>query len=89
NRFLSHKLVPAAGAVVGGALSVWDAAGDTRDRLAKGRGFELDTHKYAKRAEKYGKKATKRLSAKLPKQNDGIGAGGVIAILLGVAAAVG
>ena len=90
NRFLSSKLVPAAGAVVGGAMSVWDAAGDTRDRLAKGRGFELDTNKYAKRAEKYGKQASKRLAAKLPKQqNDGIGAGGVIAILLGVAAAVG
>ncbi|WP_431796005.1 DNA helicase [Microbacterium enclense] len=89
NRFLSGKVIPAAGAVVGGAMSVWDAAGDTRDRLAKGRGFELDTHKYAKRAEKYGKKASKRLAAKLPKQNDGIGAGGVIAILLGVAAAVG
>ncbi|MDQ1082342.1 MULTISPECIES: DNA helicase [Microbacterium] len=89
NRFLSHKVVPAAGAVVGGALSVWDAAGDTRDRLAKGKGFELDTHKYAKRAEKYGKQATKRLAKKLPSQKEGIGAGGVIAIILGVVAAAG
>lgn len=89
NRFLSHKVVPAAGAVVGGAMSVWDAAGDTRDRLAKGRGFELDTHKYAKRAEKYGKQASKRLAKKLPSQDDGIGAGGVIAIVLGVVAAAG
>jgi len=89
NRFLSNKVIPAAGAVVGGALSVWDAAGDTRDRLAKGKGFELDTHKYAKRAEKYGKKASKRLAQKLPQQNDGIGAGGVIAIILGVVAAAG
>lgn len=90
NRVLSDKVVPAAGAVVGGALSVWDAAHDTRDRLAAGRGFgELDTKKYAKRAEKYGKKATKKMSAKLPKQRDGIGAGGVIAIVLGVFAAAG
>jgi hypothetical protein len=89
NRFLSNKLIPAAGAVVGGAMSVWDAAGDTRDRLAKGQGFELDAHKYAKRAEKYGKKASKNLAKKLPHQNDGIGAGGVIAIILGVVAAAG
>jgi len=90
NRLLSDKVVPAAGAVVGGAMSVWDAAHDTRDRLAKGKGFgELDTKKYAKRAEKYGKKTTKRLAAKLPKQSSGIGAGGVIAIVLGVVAAAG
>jgi hypothetical protein len=89
---LSDKVVPAAGAVVGSALSVWDAAHDTRDRIAKGRGLELpDAKKYAKRADKYGKKATRKLSKKLSVQprHDGISAGGVIAIILGVAAAVG
>jgi hypothetical protein len=89
---LSDKVVPAAGAVVGGALSVWDAANDTRARLASGRGFGgLDTKAYAKKADKYGKKATKALASRLsvePKRQ-GIGAGGVIAIILGVAAAAG
>lgn len=89
---LSDKVVPAAGAVVGSALSVWDAAGDTRSRLAHGRGLQLpDAKKYAKRADKYGKKATRQLAKKfdVSPKNDGIGAGGVIAIILGVAAAVG
>ena len=36
---LTDKVVPAAGAVVGSALSVWDAANDTRSRLAAGKGF--------------------------------------------------
>jgi hypothetical protein len=88
---LSDRVVPTAGALVGGALSVWDAANDTRTRLAKGRGFELpDAKKMAKRADKYGKKATKALASRVPAaKRDGIGAGGVIAILLGVAAAAG
>ncbi|MFJ6651758.1 DNA helicase [Microbacterium sp. NPDC091313] len=86
---LADRVVPTAGALVGGAMSVWDAANDTRSRLAAGKGFELDAKKYAKRADKYGKKATKKLAAKLPAQRSGIGAGGVIAILLGIAAAAG
>jgi hypothetical protein len=89
---LADKVVPTAGAVVGSALSVWDAANDTRVRLAAGKGLELpDAKKYAKRAEKYGKKATKALAGKLPtsQKSSGIGAGGVIAIILGVAAAAG
>jgi hypothetical protein len=89
---LTDKVVPGAGAVVGSALSVWDAAHDTRARLAKGRGLQLpDAKTYAKRAEKYGKKATKQLAKKfaVKPERDGIGAGGVIAIILGVAAAVG
>lgn len=89
---LTDKVVPTAGAVVGSALSVWDAANDTRARLASGRGLALpDTKTYAKKAEKYGKQATKALSAKFataPKRS-GIGAGGVIAIILGIAAAAG
>jgi len=90
---LSDRVVPTAGAVVGSALSVWDAANDTRSRLASGKGCVLpDAATYAKRADKYGAQASKKLAAKLvvldpPKQ--GIGAGGVIAIVLGVAAAVG
>lgn len=89
---LTDKVVPTAGAVVGSALSVWDAANDTRARLSAGRGLALpDAKVYAKKADKYGKAATKALSAKFAAQpkRSGIGAGGVIAILLGIAAAAG
>lgn len=93
NRLYNNRVVPAAGAVIGSALSVWDAATDTRDRLAKGRGLaQVDFKDFQKRAEKYGKNAQKALTAKAPKptvRSKGIGAGGVIAILLGVAAAAG
>jgi hypothetical protein len=88
---LTDKVVPTAGAVVGSALSVWDAANDTRARLSAGRGLALpDAKTYAKKADKYTKQATKALSAKFaePKRS-GVGAGGVIAILLGIAAAAG
>ena len=93
-KVLSQNVVPAAGALVGGALSVWDAASDTRSRLAAGKGLgEYDVAKYAKQADKYGKTATKAISARLgglqPQKKSGIGAGGVIAIILGVAAALG
>ena len=92
-RVLSDAVVPAAGALVGGALSVWDAANDTRGRIAAGRGLELpDAALFQKRAAGYSKKATKKLSAKLAAlepQRNGIGAGGVIAIILGAAAAIG
>ncbi|MFE1646264.1 DNA helicase [Microbacterium sp. P01] len=89
---LSDKVVPTAGAVVGSALSVWDAANDTRSRLAAGKGFSMpDASSYAKKADKYGKEASKKFAKQLSlePQRQGIGAGGVIAILLGVAAAVG
>ncbi len=88
---VTDKVVPAAGALVGSALSVWDAAGETRARIAAGRGFELpDAKKYRKKAKKYTKQATARFATYVPhEQKKGIGAGGVIAILLGVAAAVG
>lgn len=85
-------LIPAAGAVVGGALSVWDAAGDTRARIAAGRGIDLDPATYKKKAAKYGAKASKKLAKRLsvesPKKR-GLGAGGVIALIFGVAAAAG
>jgi hypothetical protein len=71
---LSDKVVPTAGAVVGSALSVWDAANDTRSRLASGRGFDLP--------------ASWRKAPPAPVKK-GLGAGGVIAIILGVAAAIG
>jgi len=38
---LADRVVPTAGAVVGSALSVWDAANDTRSRLASGKGTSL------------------------------------------------
>ncbi|MGZ0066699.1 DNA helicase [Microbacterium arborescens] len=84
-------LIPAAGAVVGGALSVWDAANDTRERLAHGRGVDLDLTSVKKKAAKYGKKATKKFQSRaaLPEPKKKRGAGGVIALILGVAAAGG
>ncbi len=71
---VNGTIVPAAGAVVGSALSVWDAANEQRSRLADGRGFHLPSS-WSRPAPAPVKK--------------GIGAGGVIAIILGVAAAVG
>jgi len=84
-------LIPAAGAVVGGALSVWDAANDTRERIAHGRGVNLDLSSVKKNAAKYGKKATKTFQSRaaLPEPKKKRGAGGVIALVLGVAAAAG
>jgi hypothetical protein len=90
---LTDKVVPAAGAVVGSALSVWDAANDTRSRLATGRGLP-DVQVIAKDAKKKGEKASRAFAARLAAMQPqpakkGLGAGGVIAIVLGVAAAVG
>ena len=95
--FVGNRVIPAAGSVVGTALSVWDAANDTRSRFASGDGLTLpDAKSVAKSADKAAKKATKQLSARFnavapvfEPQKKGIGAGGVIALLLGVAAAVG
>lgn len=92
---VNDKLVPAAGAVIGSALSVWDAASDTRDRIAAGRTpAAVDWAEFAKRAEKYGAAASKGLSRRVaavpvPQPKKRVSAGGVIAIILGVAAAVG
>jgi hypothetical protein len=73
-KVLNDKVVPAAGAVVGSALSVWDSASDTRAKLASGRGLDL----------------SKVFSKPAPVPvKSGPGAGGVIAIILGVAAALG
>ncbi len=71
---INDRVVPAAGAVVGSALSVWDAAADTRAKIASGRGIDL----------------SKAFSKAPPVPvKSGPGAGGVIAIILGVAAALG
>ena len=91
---VSNNVIPAAGALVGGTMSVWDAARDTRERIASGRGIALpDADTYRKRASAYSKKATKDLSKRFralePQKKKGIGAGGVIAIILGVTAAAG
>ena len=92
----SDKVVPAAGAVVGSAMSVWDVANDTRSKLASGRGLSsIDLDALGKKTQKNSKKATKKISARLAaaskpaSQKSGMGAGGVIALLLGIAAAVG
>jgi hypothetical protein len=59
----NDKVVPTAGALIGSALSVWDAANEKRQDLAAGRGFgSIDLAAIQKKADKYGKKATKQLS---------------------------
>ena len=73
-KVVNGTIIPAAGAVVGSAMSVWDAANEQRSRLADGRGLSLPSS--------WGKPAPAPVKK-------GIGAGGVIAIILGVAAAVG
>ncbi len=88
----NEKFVPAAGAVIGSALSVWDAASEKRERLAAGRGFgELDLAALQKNASQRAKKASKdlRVHVASPSQKKGMGAGGVIALILGAAAAIG
>jgi len=88
----NEKLVPAAGAVIGSALSVWDAAAEKRERLAAGRGFgDIDLSALQKDAAKRAKKASKdlRVHVAAPSEKKGIGAGGVIALILGAAAALG
>ncbi len=91
---VNDRVLPAAGAVVGSALSVWDAANDTRARLAAGRApVAIGWGEFAKRADQYGKAAAKNLSKRVAvvevPQKKGVSAGGVIAMILGVAAAVG
>jgi hypothetical protein len=70
-----NRVVPTAGAVVGGAMSAWDAAAETRARLAASRGLGFPKA-FAK-------------PAPVPPPKQGMGAGGVIALILGVAAALG
>lgn len=86
-KVINDRVLPAAGAVVGSALSVWDAASEKRQQLAAGRG--VGWADLAQRAEKYGKGFAKQAAVAAAPPKKGIGAGGVIAILLGVAAALG
>ena len=72
-KVVNSTVIPAAGAVVGSALSVWDAANEQRARLSDGR-FPVPAS-WAK-------------AAPVPPKK-GIGAGGVIALILGIAAAAG
>jgi len=86
----NEKLVPAAGAVIGSALSVWDAAAERRDQLAAGRGWSsVDLSAVKKQADKHGARIAKRLAVDVAPAKSGLSAGGVIAIILGIAAAAG
>lgn len=94
-RVMKDAVVPATGALVGGALSIWDAANDTRARIAAGKGFAApDSAAVAKKAEKYSREATKRINARLlsiepEPAAKRVSPGAVIALILGVAAAAG
>lgn len=66
-RVINDRVIPAAGAVVGSALSVWDAANERRGSINAGRG----------------------VVAAPVEAKKGMGAGGVIALLLGIGAAIG
>ena len=73
---LNDRVVPAAGAVVGSALSVWDTALEQRAKLASDNGISLP------------KSFAKAVPVQVPAKS-GMGAGGVIAVILGLAAALG
>lgn len=90
-KLYNERLAPAAGSVIGSALSVWDAANEKRHALAAGRGFgSIDVAKLQKSAAKYGKDATKKLIVAAPQPaKKKMGAGGVLAIIFGIAAAAG
>jgi hypothetical protein len=87
----NQKVIPAAGAIVGSALSVWDAAHEQRGRLAAGRGLgPLDIVKLQQNAAKYGKEAARKLVVPAPApRKKSMGAGGIIALILGASAALG
>ncbi|WP_336632039.1 MULTISPECIES: DNA helicase [unclassified Microbacterium] len=86
----NQAVLPTAAGVIGSALSVWDAANEKRKQLAAGRGFgSVDIAALQKNADKYGKKVTKQFAVPVAPAKKGVSAGGVIAIILGVAAAAG
>lgn len=88
-----NRVIPAAGVALGSALSVWDAANDARANRAAGLGLRVgDPKTYTSLAAAYGDDAAKKLSKKVvvvAPERKGMGAGGVLAIILGIAAAVG
>jgi hypothetical protein len=71
--FVDHRVVPVVGGAIGTALSAWDAANNTRHRINT-TGVQ---------------RAFARAVEPVQPQKKGIGAGGVIAIVLGAAAAIG
>lgn len=77
--FVDGRIVPAVGGVVGTALTAWDIANAKRADLG-GRTAQ---------AQKAAGKTVNRLYADVAPQKKGMGAGGVIALILGAAAAVG
>jgi len=88
-KVFNDVVVPAAGTVVGTAMSVWDVANDKRARVASGKGLGgFDASDFRKKAAKAGAKASKKLVIAEPKKK-GMGAGGVIALILGIGAAAG
>jgi hypothetical protein len=89
SHMLNDRVVPAAGSLVGSALSVWDTANDQRAKLAASRGIDIPSLPSSKKARKASKQIAARIAAATQPQKKGIGAGGVIAIILGVAAAIG
>jgi hypothetical protein len=72
---IDERVVPTMGGAWGSALSVWDAANEVRQRAAAGRGIDLAPFK--------------KVSPVVAPAPKGIGVGGVVAIVLGVAAAAG
>ena len=89
-RVLNSAVVPAAGAVVGTAMSVWDVANEKRHRISSGKGLGgFDAEKFKKNAAKAGKKVTRSMTVAAPAKKKSMGAGSVIAIILGVAATAG
>lgn len=89
-RVYNQNVLPTAAGVIGSALSVWDAANDKRKQIAAGRGFgSVDIAAIQKNADAYGKRVAKQFAAPVVPAKKGVSAGGVIAIILGVAAAAG
>lgn len=93
---VNDRVIPATGALVGSAMSVWDAANEARARIANDRRIAFPSAKaIAKNADARSKSARDALATRFaavvpePPKKKGMGAGGVIAILLGIAAAVG
>lgn len=77
--FVDHSVVPVVGGVVGTALTAWDVAN------AKRADFDARTSA----ATKVARKQADRFYADITPAKRGMGAGGVVALILGAAAAIG
>lgn len=80
--FVDGRVVPAVGGVVGTALTAWDIANQKRAD------FDGRNREATRAARKTADRFMGNVQSALP-QKKGIGAGGVIAIVLGAAAAIG